>query len=308
MRIEKRKKYIDNIYVRLHTISGVSDEKIDLEKTAKHKNITKSYNKRYENREDESTYLLINPNKGVENNGMLETYEEFKEVLYWIFDDLGSEVDEFHIRRADLSINTDTAGDFDLYRKMHRAILCCLSYEYNITNTYESNNLWTQKHLNLAIKGSTIEAENYDKEEESHGSVPTTNRFELRSLQIGDDNTLKKEFAEKWCKRLDLAKMNYRSVQMKYNDNLERLYKEDLKKPKKQREYLSLNAFLMQYSDCIFSTAQMIDLVSRFDEVKNPTEKARNFKNAHAIEYISQKDLNLVIRAIKRKIKEYFKA
>lgn len=69
-----------------------------------------------------------------------------------------------------------------------------------------------------------------------------------------------------------------------------------------------MNAFLLQYSDCIFCSRQMVDLVSRFEEVRDPRLKAENFKKKHAIEYFSQHDLDVVIRAIKKKIKEYFKS
>lgn len=307
MQVEKRNKYIDNIYVATHTVSGIVDENLNLSKTNGHKKIKKSYHKLLKDRDTEVTYLMLNPNKGMPDNRMIESYSLFKEVLEQIFEDIHGSVDKFHIRRADLSINTDVSGDFELYKKLHRLILCCISIEYDIINTYESYDLWTCKNLNLAIKSTTIEAENYDKEVESHGAVPTTNRLELRTKQIADGSTLDREFAEKWCKRLELARMNFKDVQQKYNDNLERLYKSDLQKPKKERNYLSLNAFLMQYSDCIFCTEQMVDLVSRFEEVSNPKIKAENFKKAHKIEYFSQHDLDVVIRAIKKKIKEYFK-
>lgn len=307
MKLQKRKKYIDDLYIATHTISGISEERLNLEETERHSKISESYHKRQKDRENEVTYLRLNPNKSMAGNEMIQSYELFKEVLGQIFSEVGGDIEKFHIRRADLSINSDTAGDFELYKKLNRLILCCISVEYDVINTYESYDLWTCKALNLAIKSSTIEAENYDKEQESHGSVPTTNRLELRSKQIADGSTLEREFAEKWCKRLELARMNYEEVQKRYNDNLERLYKEDLEKPKRDRSYLSLNAFLMQYSDCIFCSRQMIDLVSRFEEVRDPRLKAENFKKNHAIEYFSKHDLDVVIRAIKKKIKEYFK-
>ena len=50
----------------------------------------------------------------------------------------------------------------------------------------------------------------------------------------------------------------------------------------------------------------MIDLLSRFEEVKNPTKKADKFKDNHKIEYFSQKDLEYIIEILKKKTGEYF--
>ena len=93
---------------------------------------------------------------------------------------------------------------------------------------------------------------------------------------------------------------------MESNYHLERLYKKDLTKPKKERDYISLNAFLMQYREAIYCRGQMIDLLSRFDEVKNPKKKADRFKEKHKIEYFSQSDLNKIIDVLREKTEEYF--
>lgn len=305
MKLEKRNACIEKTYIAEHTFSGTTEEILDLQETIKNQNVSECY---YKAAKDKPvTYLKINPNKGLSDNTMVKSHKEFESIVKNLFEEIGADINKFHYRRADLSINTDESGDYYLYRKLYKLILCCIAIDNNIDNVYESNHLWTCMNLNVAIKNSTIEAENYNKEIESHGVVPTTNRLELRSKQISDNSTLKKEFVKKWCDRLERARRCYKAVQMKYNDNLERLYKEDLQKPKKERKYLSLNAFLLQYSSCIFCTAQMRDLVSRFDEVSNPDSKAKNFKKAHHIEYITQTDLNVVIRALKKKIRDYYK-
>lgn len=79
---------------------------------------------------------------------------------------------------------------------------------------------------------------------------------------------------------------------------LEALYKTDLKKEKKERNYLSLNAFLLQYNESIYTRKQMIDLLSRFDEVKNPTKRADKLEELHSIKYITQEDVDNFVEEI----------
>ena len=102
------------------------------------------------------------------------------------------------------------------------------------------------------------------------------------------------------------ARNCFNDVQTEYNNHLERLYKNDIAKPPRERSYLSLNAFLLQHKEAIYTRKQMIDLVGRFEEVKNPTKKADKFKDNHKIEYFSQKDLDYIIAILKKKAGEYF--
>ena len=118
--------------------------------------------------------------------------------------------------------------------------------------------------------------------------------------------TIEYQFMSKWFERLEKARKQFKNVQMESNYHLERLYKKDLAKPKKERDYISLNAFLMQYREAIYCRGQMIDLLSRFDEVKNPKKKADRFKEKHKIEYFSQADLNQIIDVLREKTEEYF--
>ena len=62
----------------------------------------------------------------------------------------------------------------------------------------------------------------------------------------------------------------------------------------------------MQHKEAIYTRKQMIDLVSRFEEVKNPPKRADRFKDKHRIEYFSQKDLDYIIGILKKKTSEYF--
>lgn len=153
MKLQKRQKYISDLYVATHTISGISEERLNLAETERHSKISESYHKRQKDRENEVTYLRLNPNKSMAGNEMIQSYELFKEVLEQIFEDVGGDIEKFHIRRADLSINSDTAGDFELYKKLNRLILCCISVEYDVINTYESSELFIIECFPVAILG-----------------------------------------------------------------------------------------------------------------------------------------------------------
>jgi hypothetical protein len=176
---------------------------------------------------------------------------------------------------------------------------------YNYKNCYTTTDLWTGKSLNIAIKKDDSEIENYDKNKESEGKDECSNRLELRSKRMRN-TTLEYQFLVKWFERLDKAKECFEEVQKKSNDNLERLFKEDLAKSKKNRTFLTLNAFLLQNRDAIYTRKQMIDLMKRIGDTNNPVRKADKFKEHHKIEYFSKKDLNSIIRTLKKKMIEYF--
>ena len=111
----------------------------------------------------------------------------------------------------------------------------------------------------------------------------------------------------KWTKQLDSAIEHFEDVQKEYNEHLEHLYKADLTKDSRDRNYLNLDAFLLQYKDCIFTRKQLIDLLRRFEEVKTPVKKANRFKEKHRIEYFSKADLNVVVRCLKEKMNAFFR-
>ena len=72
--------------------------------------------------------------------------------------------------------------------------------------------------------------------------------------------------------------------------------------------FRSLTDFLIQYQDCIFCKAQMIDLLSRFEEVGADKAKTRaeNHKKRYGIEYFSKKDIQRAIQEVKRATNEFF--
>jgi hypothetical protein len=218
---------------------------------------------------------------------------------------MGLAPDDFHINRADLCFNSTDPESFAQYQKLHRLLICCIADKYSFKNCYQSQDLFSYDGLSVAIKNDRYEIENYDKERESDSKDECKNRLELRSKKM-QHSTIRHEFIDLWMCKLDEAIGNYKSVQQRYNMNLERLYKLDLAKPKQKRRYLNLTAFLLQYQECIFCRAQLIDLLARFDEVKDPEAKADNFKKKHKIEYFSQADLKYIVDCLKRKTEVYF--
>lgn len=85
------------------------------------------------------------------------------------------------------------------------------------------------------------------------------------------------------------------------------LYLEDLSRKKRDREFMSVNSFLMTRRDYIFTNNQMKKLLMLlgFTEEK-ANNKASNFKKNHNIEYFNPEDLKAIVTDIKEKMIEYF--
>lgn len=300
---EKKENY--KPYAAFHTLSGVSTTLVDGIDNTVERCVKACSQKKKRNRNELETYLELNPNKYYNNFELIKTYSDFKNVMEKIMVGTGIKLDDFEIRRADFSFNSENPEDYILYQKLHRLLILCLAYTYSFKNCYQTNDLWSWDSLNIAIKNDTMAVENYDKNAESQGTSLIKNRLEERSFRMEDSN-LEYQFTKIWFNRWDNAIKNFIQVQKKCNDYLEKLYKDDLQKPKRQRRYLSLTAFLMQYSDSIFCNKQLVDLLSRFDEVPNPSNRAKNFKRNHAIEYYSMSDLRHVVGKIKKATLKYF--
>ena len=251
------------------------------------------------------TYLLINPNKQGDGERLITSYSEFLKKMDFIFKNMGADLSEYDVIRADFCFNSRDQSTFDNYAKLHRLLLCCLAKAYNFRNCYQSCNLWDYGRLSVAIKKDDAEAENYNKLRESDGKDESANRLELRSKRMSG-TTLEYQLLDKWFERLDRAAGCFEAVQNESNKHLAKLYLDDLQKPPKERDYISLTAFLMRYKEAIYTRRQMIALLSQFPEVKNPEKRADRFKQHHKIEYFSQRDLTHIIGVLKQKTLEYF--
>lgn len=301
MNLEKRKKYIKNIYATLHTLSGhCSNCNTDL--IDKDNEVIKSVqHKKRRGKDEYSYYLQLNPNKVVPGD-MIRSYSKFQEVLIDTLDRIEST--GFSISRADLAFNSDEFDDFELFKKLNRLLICCISDCYGIKNCYQTSNLWTFKSLSIAIKSDRLECENYDKSQENP-NVKTKSRLELRSKRMTTDLTT--EFQVGWSARLDAAVERFESVQERYNRELAEIWKEDQEKPEKQRDFISVTAFLMNFRECLFTRKQLRSLLELMG-VKNPTSAANKFKDRHAIEFFSKTDLIEIVKALKDAMNKYFES
>lgn len=306
MRTSKKEHYEKSVYAGIHTISGTSQKEVERIDATIEPCIKSCSQRKVRGQDASETYLQMNLNKHTGENVLITRFSEFDNVLEAVLDGVGLKKEDFTISRADMSFNSNNEQDYHLYQKLHRLLICCLADAYSFKNCYQTYDLWSYKSLNVAIRNDEYEAENYDKEAESNGKSEIKNRLELRSKRM-KNSTLQKEFMEKWFVKLDKAITRFEDVQQRYNMELERLYKEDLERPKKHRRYYNLTAFLLQYQECIFCTKQMVDLLSRFDEVKNPESRAKAFKRTHSIEYFSKSDLGYITDVLKKKTVEYFR-
>lgn len=304
MHLEKRLSYLRNndTQVGFHTGNGTTQKVIDLSKANKNNIIVNCNIRKIRNKDKNETYMRVNPNKN--NNGYILTeYTAFKNVMQNVFDDLG--VSDFKWKRIDMSFNTMDNTYYANYTKLNRLLIACIANSTNGKNTYDTKNFWNGKTKSLATKNQLREVEFYDKADESNNKSPYYSRLELRSVRMNGD--IEHEFLKVWFSRLDGAIEQFEAVQDRFNQSMAEVYLEDLAKKKHDREFMSINSFLMTRRDYIFTTGQMKKLLMLLglskEEAKN---KAYNFKKYHSIEYFSHEDLEIIVADIKAKIIEYF--
>lgn len=246
------------------------------------------------------TSILLNLNK---ISGDVYCYSRFKELFDMFLNSVG--IDEYKITRVDMRFDLFDHESYEKYAKLNRWLISMLAVKYNVYNTYKTLHLFSQKQLSVAIKNKYFECENYDKAAESRGTDPACDRFEERS-KCWTHTDIRKEFEEHWFRRWDESlKMFYQTYQ-KYNTELERIYIQG--KNAYPVQFRSLTDFLIQYQGCIFSNAQMINLLSRFEEVgpDKAAKRADNHKTRYGIEYYDYKTLVSAVNEIKKATTEFF--
>lgn len=301
MNVAKRERYKNNLYAGMHTLSIKCFYANEM--MAGTDNVVKTCNKKKIRDKDQHVYYLqLNPNKAVGSHTMIKTYSEFKAVLEQTLEKMG--ITSYKITRADFCFNSDDSEDYELFKKMNKLLICCIADSENIDNCYHAVDLWNNKSLSVAIKNNMIETENYDKDLQSKGTTETKNRLEFRSKRYVD--SLEVEFQDVWFERLDKACGHFETVQKRYNQELSRIWNEDVLRPARDRDYISVDAFLMAFKDCIFTRKQLEELLAEMG-VKNPAGKAKKFKDKHKIEFYTNKDLKEIIETLKKRSREYFK-
>lgn len=304
MHLEKRLFYLRNndTQVGFYTGNGTTQEVIDLDKANKNNIIVNCNIRKVRNKDKNETYMRVNPNKN--NNGYILTeYTAFQKVMQDVFEELG--VKEFKWKRVDMSFNTMDNKYYANYTKLNRLLIACIANSTNDKNTYDTKNFWNGKTKSLATKNQLREVEFYDKADESQNRSPYYSRLELRSVRMNGD--IEHEFLEVWFERLDKAIEEFEAVQNRFNQNMAEIYLEDLAKKKHDREFLSINSFLMTRRDYIFTSSQMKKLLMLLGlSTEEAQNKAYNFKKYHSIEYFKREDIEEIVADIKEKIIEYF--
>lgn len=303
MNKEKRKAFCtDNTQVGFHTGNGTTDNVVNFEITDNINVISSCHIRKVRNQDWYKTYIRVNPNKN--NNGyILEKYSDFERVMKNVFDEIG--VDDFEWKRLDLSFNTLDNTHYENYTKLNRLLIACFASATNDYNTYDTRNFWTGSTKSLATKNNYREVEFYDKQDESQKKSPYFSRLEFRSLRMRGD--IETEFLIIWFDRLDRAVQEFENVQNKFNQYMAEVYLNDLKKKKHERQFLSINSFLMTRKDYIFTSRQMKNLLMLIGlNKKQAQNKAYNFKKYHKIEYFKKEDLVAIVTDIKAKITDYF--
>ena len=308
MKVDKRYAYIKKIMSAIHTMELSVDEAMAIDKVLE--DLIEQVN--HVGRSHGKLHFRINPNKGVEGNAMNKGFSEVEELLLEILSLCCLDETDVNLFRCDIAIDTADKGDFELYKKLHRLICCCVSVVQGLTNCYDSTDLWTFASLSMACKNRSYEIENYNKEIESKGLVPTTNRLELRRKGLKNSadkvtEAIKKTFLDDWSNVLERAKQKeiFEEVQQLYNKNLSVLYLDDQSKPKKDQRFQSVTHFILDYKDSIFTKKQLVELLTMIG-CPSPENKATRLKERHNIEFYSLTDLQVVIDAIKKEIKDYF--
>lgn len=247
-----------------------------------------------------TTTCILNLNK---IDGDIFTYSRFNKLFSMFIDSIG--IDTYKIVRADMRFDSYDSEDYQKYAKLNRYLISLLAVAYNVRNTYRTMDLFSQRQLSVAIKNKYFECENYDKEAESNGADMAASRLEERSKCLtGTD--LRREFIEHWSKRWNKALGKMELVHKRYNDELERIYKDGINSyPVKFR---GLTNFLIQYQNCIFCKEQMMDLLSRFEEVgpEKAEIRAKNHKTRYGVEYYSEKDVKQAVAEIQRSALAFF--
>lgn len=254
---------------------------------------------------EEKNVLKFNPNN---LKGTVYRFSDFLEVLEKVQEAAGFE--NFEWRRIDLALDSYEPGFYHKFQKLNNFLVCCVAEASRARNKYRTLDLFTAEQLSVAFKTDRYEMESYNKAMEM-GEANDHSRLELRLKKISDyshGEPIDEHFLVNWTKRLDdaIATKNTWQMQIHFNDELERIYK--TQKDAFPVRFRSLTDFLIYYQDFIFSKRQMIDLLSRIEEVTNPVNRAEWHKKKYGIEYISKSDMRMAVKEIKRAMREFFEA
>lgn len=311
MKLEKRNQYILN--GSIHTLEIKSP--VPEDEPVKDGNIKECITSRI-NESGTEAVSKINPNH---LNGDVFAFSEFKKTMREILSASG--IDRYRFTRVDLRFDNYDIRHYRLFAKLNKYLISAMAIAYNTKNNYKTDDLFSLNQISVAIKNDYFEVENYDR---NHKNMVTGNTSEPAKARLEERTTARQwrslyqmdyvgaetnmmliefEFMQKWADRWKKARASLKMVQDAYNESLVRKYQEGLNV--KPVQFRSLTDFLIQYQDCIFTNAQMVDLLERLG-VENPKGRAKYHKKKYKIEYFSVSDVDYAIAEIKRATKEYF--
>lgn len=308
MNQNKLKQY--NLTGSFHTFTVTTEGLID----AKSETLKDAY-KVTVNQDNTRSTTTINLNK---INGDLLSFKDFKEKFEVFRTSIGME--NYRFQRADFRLDSYDKEHYQAFSKLNKYLISAVALTYNVKNCYKTDNLFSHKQLSIAIKNDYFQLENYDRNAKSllteNHQETAQSRLEERTVSkefrrlYSDDHCrdgmeiLKEEFTINWFNRWDKALENLDAVGNRYNDELERIYREY--KDAYPVRFRSTTEFVMQYQDSIFSQKQLINLLKRLG-VASTKERAKSYKKRYGIEYISKKDAKTAVEEIKRATLDYFK-
>ena len=210
-------------------------------------------------------------------------------------------ISDYMINSLELTEPTKTRIDFrfdcfnnnyEKYAKLNKLLILLIAYKYNLLNIYESTNPLILKPLTVRAQNTRLEVENYNKALESPNDI-VKNRLEFRSKQLyNNDNESIKEYSEfkKWCERIQesITPENYKALQDSLNTAL---YGNYLIEQQETRNF-SVNEFLYEYRNSIFTSKQLADLYKRMG-YNDPEQSAKKYIKRKGAVLFSLKDLKI---------------
>ena len=268
--------------------------------------IIRTYKRRVGDTYKSSTIFNPNTLMGVDE---LESYSEVECVVSEMesrFDMSG-----FEITRVDMRFDMYEHGDFKKFEKLHRFMLLLLSEAYpeKVNRSHTSDLKYLDIIKSNRVSNQRFEAENYDKEIESDGKDKATNRLELRSKDLkGKD--IPTEFLVTWKKRWNKALTKYDDVQVELNDYLYRQWlsiSEDMARGNATK-YSSSKSFIEAKSDMIYTNEQLIDLISRIENLDRDKAiyRVKYLKKKTNFNLIKKSDINVALTEIDRATKRFY--
>lgn len=234
--------------------------------------------------------LKLNPSsyKGLEINSL----EEHEHTVNEMIEILG--ITSYKYSRIDKKTDTYNKDDFDRYSKVNRIIILLVDLVYKLGNRYQSIDPLTLDNINIAAKNKYYEIEAYNKDVQSYGRDPATNRLEMRTLWLLHKDKNYKDIICEWQNRLDKAIEHFDALQKLQNEVLLKKYHQEI-----GVEVKSLWEFTRKYQNYIYTRKQLIYLYTSIG-VKNAENSADNFKrNNRNIEFYNKTYLKKYVEMIK---------